>query len=335
MSAARKFSRRRFIAITAGAVAAVSAGAIKAREASTVRWRGVAMGADASLILVDDDTRVSNRALKACVDEIARLEMILSLYEPNSDLSRLNRDGFLPNPSIDLVRCLSEARAISVLSNGAFDVSVQPLFEFYRARYSGRPNKGIAIDPRELAEIRSRVNFQHIHISAQAVRFRRKGMAATLNGIAQGYVCDRVAELLRNFGFDDAMVNLGEIAALGHGPKGRPWCVGIANPDDNEGEPLDMMRLEDRAVATSSPNGYVFDSLGRHHHLFDPHSGRPSNRYQSVSVAAPSATLADGLSTAMAAMSRQEIEAVLAKRAGLDVLLFDAEGKRLYLSSKV
>ena len=129
--------------------------------------------------------------------------------------------------------------------------------------------------------------------------------------------------------FADAMVNRGEGAALGHGPDGRPWSVAIDNPDIDEGEPLDNLRLYDRALATSSPKGHVFDITGRHHHLFDPHSGRSSNRYQSITVAAPSATLADGLSNAMSAPSRQQVETVLAKQAALDGVLTPRDGQGL------
>ncbi|MBT5810031.1 MAG: FAD:protein FMN transferase [Rhodospirillaceae bacterium] len=327
-------NRRRFITITAGAATAFATGALEARSTSTVQWNGVAMGADASLVLIHADRGISNQALKACIDEILRLEMTLSLYEPESDLSRLNRDGVLEHPSIDFVHCLSRAHAVSERSRGAFDVTVQPLFEYYRAHFAEHPNNAVGLDQCELAKIRSLVNFRNIRITAQEISFRRNGMAVTLNGIAQGYVCDRVTGLLRRFGFHSAMVNLGEIATLGNAPDGRPWSVGILNPVAREGAFLEKAHLSGRAMATSSPKGYMFDNAGRYHHLFDPRSGRVSNQYQSVTVAAPSATLADGLSTAMASMTRDEIKAVLTKTANLDVILLDAKGRHGYLNSK-
>ena len=94
-------------------------------------------------------------------------------------------------------------------------------------------------------------------------------------------------------------------------------------------------RLNNQAMATSSPYGYFFDALGyRHHHLFDPRSGRSSNRYRSVTVMAPSATFADGLSTAMTAMSPGDIEVLMAKSVAVDVNIVDIEENRLHFRSK-
>lgn len=289
-----------------------------------VRWRGVAMGAEASLLLVHHDKKVATRTLQACVDEIARLEMALSLYEPKSELSRLNRDGTLPSPSLDFLRCMSAAQSISDLSLGAFDVSVQPLFEFYRVRGDSDLEEG------RINEVLALVNYRDIEISAREIRFRKPGMAATLNGIAQGYVCDRVADLLRQAGFGDAMVNLGEIAALGNAPDGRPWSVGVAGPEKGGAGPVPTtsVGLRNRAMATSSPRGYFFDASGSRHHLFDPRNGQSSNRYRSVTVMAPSATVADALSTAVAAMSYREIKNILAETAALEVNITLANGQR-------
>jgi FAD:protein FMN transferase len=330
-SNAEKFSRRRFITVVASTAAALSTYPIvtvnaRALAPPPVRWRGVAMGADASLTLSHENPEVAAHALKACLDEIARLEMILSLYEPNSELSRLNRDAVLADPSIDFVRCLSEAHTISELTGGAFDPSVQPLFEFYQTHFDRRATEAPDIDNSdEFDAVRSLVNFRNINIAAKEVSFRRKGMAVTLNGIAQGYVCDRVSALLRGFGFENALVNLGEISALGHGPGGRPWLVEISNSNAIPESTLKTLKLKDRAVATSAPSGHMFDKSGRHHHMFDPHNGHPSNRFKSVTVVAPNATMADGLSTAMAVMSRQEISALQNKTTALDVYLQDLE----------
>jgi FAD:protein FMN transferase len=327
-------NRRRFITITAGAATAFATGALEARNTSMVQWNGVAMGADASLVLNHADRKIANQALKECIDEITRLELVLSLYEPESDLSRLNRDGVLEHPSIDFVNCLSRAHAVSEQTCGAFDISVQPMFEYYRAHFAKHPNNATGLDQGELTKIRSLVNFRNVRITAREISFRRNGMAVTLNGIAQGYVCDCVTSLLHRFGFKSAMVNLGEIATLGNAPDGRPWSVGVLNPVASEGALLEKAPLSGRAMATSSPKGHMFDSAGRYHHLFNPRSGRVSNQYQSVTVVAPSATLADGLSTAMASMSRYEIRSILTNTVDLDVILFDAKGKHHYRNSK-
>jgi thiamine biosynthesis lipoprotein len=320
-------SRRRFIAITAGAGVWVKTGQATAARPAVTRWRGIAMGADASLMLVHEDKAFAVRTLRSCVREISRLEAAFSLYEPGSELSHLNRDGVLPMPSPDFLRCLSEARAISELSGGAFDISVQPLFAFHRAHDDD------SIERNKLNAVRNLVDYRKIEIDPQAVRFRQQGMAATLNGIAQGYVCDRVSDLLRRSGFTDAVVDMGEIAALGHGPDGKSWPLAVADPNGGNGNPLPLGRLSDRAVATSAPHGFQFGSSGIRHHLIDPRSGESSRRHRSVTVVAPSASLADGLSTAAACMTYAEVRDLLARTKKLRIFLVDADGQRHHLVS--
>jgi thiamine biosynthesis lipoprotein len=135
-------------------------------------------------------------------------------------------------------------------------------------------------------------------------------MALTLNGIAQGYVADRVAALLRAEGLTDVLVNTGEMRALGGHPDGGAWPVSF---DDGRGRPAGSMELRDAALASSAPLGTAFDAEGRVGHILDPRSGRPAaSAWRLVSVTARTAALADGLSTALCLMTRAEIDGTLA-----------------------
>ena len=135
-------------------------------------------------------------------------------------------------------------------------------------------------------------------------------MALTLNGIAQGYIADRVAALLRAEGLTDVLVNSGELRALGGNPDGGAWPVTF---DGGSGKPAGSMDLRDAALASSAPLGTAFDAEGRVGHILDPRSGQPAApAWRLVSVVARTAALADGLSTAFCLMSREEIERTLA-----------------------
>ena len=124
-------------------------------------------------------------------------------------------------------------------------------------------------------------------------------MSVTLNGIGEGYVTDRVVDLLRAGGVEHAMVDMGEIYALGTHPMGQPWSVGLEDP--RAPEYIDQrIPLADRAVATSGGYGTMFDPAGQFNHLFEPRTGRTSWRWLSVSVEAATTTEADALSTAFA-----------------------------------
>ena len=296
-------TRRRFLAVVAAAAglpfAALRAGA---ETAHLHRWSGIALGAAAEIVLYDPDAARARRLIARCVAEIDRLEDVFSLYRPESAISRLNREGRLMAPPLELVTLLAEARSYSEWTEGAFDVTVQPLWRLYAAHFA-RPGA----DPRgpgEAAHARAQalVDYRAIEIGPAEVRFARSGMAITLNGIAQGYITDRVAALLQDAGMGDVLLDIGEVRALGRHPDGRPWHVGLRRAAQPE-TIARTVTLTDRAVATSAGIASPFDASGRHHHLFDPATGRPAPGAGQVSVIAPRATMADALSTALAVSS--------------------------------
>ena len=156
-------------------------------------------------------------------------------------------------------------------------------------------------------------------------------MAITLNGVAQGFITDRVADLLRAAGFDDVLIDLGEIHALGERPGGGAWRAGLADPREPArllaelplGEGAGLLP----ALATSSGAGTRFGPDPRLHHLLDPRTGRSANHHAAVSVAAPRATLADGLSTALSVIAPQRAQALLDGYPSTRAYLVDARGR--------
>jgi len=142
------------------------------------------------------------------------------------------------------------------------------------------------------------VNFRQIGCCASAIEFARAGMAITLNGIAQGYISDAIADMLRNEGFESAVVDLGEYRTIGRHPDGRPWRIGIRD-GRNSGSVDRTIELEDTALAVSGGYGTTFEASGRYHHIFDPRTGASANNLVDVAVIGPRATAADGLATAI------------------------------------
>lgn len=269
-------TRRRFLTIAAGSAAlALAGGPTAARPRDIVRWRGTALGAEAEMLLPGAG---AGEAIDAALKEIDRLESILSLYRPDSALCRLNRDGVLAVPPLELVEVLSYAQTVSRLSGGTFDVTVQPLW-------------GQARTPERLAL----VDWRAVEVTPAAVRLVRPGMQVTLNGIAQGYVTDRVAEILRRRGHDSVLVDLGEARAVGGHPVGRPWRV--APGADNA-----PVMLENAALATSADGG----------DLVNPATGG-GGAWRSVTVQAVSAMQADALSTALVLLPETTARQVFAE----------------------
>ena len=325
-------SRRRILRLLAapsvlGLAAAVGALSGRSSDADTSlhHWRGKALGADASLLIHHPDAAEAARLTMVARAEIERLEKIYSLHRDDSAVVRLNREGRLDGPPAELVTLLLRARRWSETSGGAFDVTVQPLWKLYHDYFSdptsdpdGPPNAAVA-------KAQRLVDFRALEVSPDRITLARPGMAVTLNGIAQGDITDRVAELLRAEGLTQSLIELGEMRALGGHPEGRPWRVGIKDPYDSA-TLVAQIDLTDRAIATSSVTGTVFDASGRQHHLFDPTSGRPSRGLISASVIAQRACDADAFSTALLAAPEPLAPETVAHMGVEQVLTVDAEG---------
>ncbi len=303
----RHLSRRRVLAVIAAAGAAMLAGRPTRAAPARWEWRGSAMGTDARIVLIHPDPALAREAARAAGAEIARLEVEFSLFRADSAICRLNRSGRLDHPSHDFRRLLAEALGFARKSDGAFDPTVQPLWELYAEHFARASDAGPP-PPEALATAKAAVGWRRVVLVAGGIALAPE-TRLTLNGIAQGYVTDRVADLLRGLGFERVLIDLGEARALGAGPKEAPWQVGVA---ERNGDPAFFhMPLEDSALAVSAPAGTVFEPSGRWHHSFDPASGTPARSWRCVAVRAKDATTADALSTALAVAPPERGHAIL------------------------
>ncbi len=324
-------ARRQVLRALAGAgVAGMGAQRSLARPPAAGRhvWQGTALGGAASLVIEHPEAEKAQAAIGEALAEVRRLEKVFSLYRPDSALSRLNREGGLNMPPLDLVRILSEARRVSEATGGAFDVTVQPLWTVYARHFAQADADPSGPPPEAVSAARDRVDYRAVAVTPARITLEKPGMAVTLNGIAEGYITDRICERLRASGFAHALVNLGEIRAIGAHTDGRPWRAAIADPRQ-DGALLTDVELVDRALATSAGSGTPLDPAGKFTHLFDPRTGRSAPAFLSVSVMADTATLADALATAFSTMTIEDVTAFVRTRSRLEVLLLTGEGKIL------
>jgi len=294
-------SRRRFIAITAATAGVAALPGAAFAQVPVATWRGIALGAGASATLAGIEPDAATGIFRRMKAELARLENIFSLYRPHSALVRLNKNGHLDQPPTELLEVLSLTNSIHAATNGAFDPTVQPLWILY-AKAAGQNSIPTAT---EIKAAKRRVSWPSVRFDADRIAFDRPHMGLTLNGIAQGYVTDRIADLLRAEGLRGVLVDMGEIHAIGQRPDGGPWRSGLRNPDG--GVFAGYVSLQDRALATSAPAATVLDPAGRIGHIFDPRTGKPGGLWRQVSVSARSAALADGLATAFCLTNHAQI----------------------------
>jgi FAD:protein FMN transferase len=315
----------RTVAAAAGLPLMIAAVRATAPAGQLVRWQGEVLGAVSELALWHTDAAAARRAILRVRGEIARYERIFSLYRPDSEISRLNAGGALARPSPELRTLVEASQRFSVLSGGAFDISVQPLWRLYEAHFWSKSDVQHDILARARDVARDLVDFRNIDIGAARIAFARAGMGITLNSLAQGFITDAAADLLRNEGFDSAVIDLGEFRTIGRHPDGHPWRIGIRNGLTGR-DLARTVELEDTALAVSGGYGTTFEPTGRFNHIFDPHTGDSANGLVDVAVTGPRATIANGLSTAICVAGEARAAALLAAFPGTRAMVTRPDG---------
>lgn len=294
-------NRRRFVSVFAASVAGPFVPG-RFSQAASYTWKGTALGAEASIRLGRIDPQDAKQFVQTCLDTLNALENEFSLYRETSALSRLNRTGYLDYPSPAFLELLSRIRSVHRATGGVFDPTVQPIWDGLARSFTSKIKMDTASSP-------SAGGFDNVHFDTRRVRFAEPRMSMTFNGIAQGYITDKIADLLKSHGFDNVLVNMGELRAIGPQASGSAWPVRL----ETGGQPKsgDLIYLENRSLATSDTLGTVFDKAGRMGHIIDPRTGLPAADARSVTVSARQATVADALSTAFCIMNTGAVATAL------------------------
>lgn len=312
-------TRRRMLTILAALPGALAGATAAAASPPLYRWTGTALGGDASITLAAGSRQQAEAIIAAARAEIDRLEDLFSLYRAQSALLRLNDTGELDPAPAEMLDLLRLCREMHATTDGMFDPTVQPLWRAEAHREES--------DPAETPDAARPVGLDHVDLDAHAIRYLRPGMAMTLNGIAQGYITDRIADLFRARGLTDILVDLGEYRALGRHPDGRPWKLGIG---DAAGGAWDIeLPLENASIATSAPFATTLDAAGTVPQMIDPKTRRPAARWHRVSVRGPLAAVADAFSTAFSIMEETQVRAALAAWPAYGALLVGHDGKAI------
>lgn len=325
---ARRLTRRRairIIAAAAGLPLTIAAVRATAPPAQMFHWQGEVLDAVSELALWHTDAALARRTIVKVCAEIARYERIFSLYRPDSEISRLNAAGTLRRPAPELRALIEESQRFGVMSAGAFDISVQPLWQLYQAHFWSRTQVVQDIVARAQDVARELIDFRRIDTGAGRIAFAREGMGITLNSVAQGFITDAIADMLRNDGFEKAVVDLGEFRTLGRHPDGHPWRIGIR--DALAASEVDrVIELDDMALAVSGGYGTTFEPTGHFHHIFDPRTGASANKLADAAVIGPRATAANALAVAVCVIGEERAQALLKACPGTRALITRSDG---------
>lgn len=298
-------SRRTFLRLgssVALGLAAVPAWRILARTApsASVERAAYVMGSIVTVTAYGDES-VCNTAITQAFRSMKAVDALMSVYDPRSPLSALNRSGGLGPVAVptELTALLQASREFSRTTGGAFDVTVKPLLELYGFLDAPVPRR--IPDDRTIAATLDAVGSRHLLIDEahSTVAFGSPHTRIDLGGIAVGHALDRAGAVLRAHGVESALVNhSGDLLAIGAPPGETGWEVGITDPVRND-ELCTSVRIRDEALSTSG-NYRNFRRIDHRTfgHIVDPAVGRPSEAALSTTVIAPDATTADALSTA-------------------------------------
>jgi thiamine biosynthesis lipoprotein len=235
----------------------------------------------------------SQSALDKAFDEISTIEDTTSPYKQDSEISRLNKEGYINGASPDLLFLIEQSINYGTLSNGAFDITIQPVLDLWKTKISA----GEYPDKEEINKTLTLVNYSNITINNDTIAFNMHGMAVTLGGIAKGYAVDRAVSVLKEEGYLSGLVNAGgDGMYFGTGQDGSNWRVGLVNPD-NKSESIVILNISDMAVATSGNYERYFNESARLSHISDPRDGYSCQSLISATVIATSAMEADTLAT--------------------------------------
>ncbi len=347
-------------AAIAAAAATMPAGCSRA-PVETVETR-FGMNTAVTVRAVAPDRATARAALDAAWTEMERCEAALDRHNPDADLARVNRDAGLPQETVDAVvtGCLAAAREVHDLTGGAFDPTVGPLLDLWKAaeRRDREPTD------EELQAALKLVGMDKVEIVAAGVapwpgpktsppggaggagggtmlhlvQLNRKGMVLDLGGIAKGYATMRMAVRMEQAGAMAALIDAGgDTYALGRRPEALApegadprWGVGVRDPRypyeaGRDARLYTALRVADRAAVTSGhyERGYEIAGVS-YSHIIDPRTGRPVNRQiASITVVGPDAAVADGLATGLAVMGAEKGLALVESLDGVECLILE------------
>ena len=235
----------------------------------------------------------SQTAMDLAFDEISRIEDMMSPYKQDSEISRLNKEGYINESSPDLLFLMERSIYYGTLSSGAFDITIQPILDLWKTKISAGEYPG----KEEINNTLTLVNYSNITINNDTIAFNMHGMAVTTGGIAKGYAVDKAVNVLKNEGYSSGLVNAGgDGMYFGTRQDGSNWRVGLVNPD-NKSESIVILNISDMAVATSGNYERYFNESARLSHISDPKTGYSCQSLISATVIASSLIEADALAT--------------------------------------
>lgn len=286
------------------------------------------LGSPFEVTAIANDTVKANEYIDLAVAEVKRIENLISDWIPTTQISEVNRNAGIKPVKVDaeVFDLVARSIIISEITSGAFDISYASMDKIWK--FDG----SMKVMPTEEAIKKSvaKIGYKNIilHKKEQTIFLKLEGMKLGLGGIGQGFIADKVKELLAAKGCTSGLINVsGDINAWGKQPDGKPWTVGIVNPL-NKNKIFATFPLENSSVETSGnyEKFVVFNGI-RYSHIIDTRTGYPTTGVASVSVFAKQTEIADALATGIFVLGVEVGLDLVNQLKGIECIIVDDKGK--------
>ena len=275
-----------------------------------------------------DEAVKGDAAIDAVMADMRRIDELMSHYKPESQLSQINARAAQEPVQVDaeLFDLIKLSTHYSVITEGAFDITYASVGHLYDYPHHVKPTEA------QIKAALPGVNWRNMLLDPvhHTVRFEHAGMRIDLGGIGKGYAVDRGIAILQARGFQHALVTAGGDSRIIGDRMGRPWVIGIRNPDDKD-QVVTRIPIVNSAMSTSGDYERYFDEGGvRYHHIIDPRTGHSASKVRSATILGPTATETDGMSKTAFVLGPEKALEIINRLPQYDAIFVTPEGKVLY-----
>lgn len=294
------------------------------------------MGNRFVITVVDGDSQTSNKLIDLAIEEIQRIEKLLTTYSENSQTNQINVNAGIRPVKVDqeVFDLIARSIKISELTDGAFDISYGSMdtrFWNFDKTLKKLP------DPEEAKKTVALINFKNIFLDVEnrTVFLKEKGMRIGFGGIGKGFAADSAKKLLQENGIESGIINAsGDLITWGTQPSGKPWTIALANPDFVH-EEFSHLEVSNMAVATSGNyEKFVVIDGKKYSHTINPKTGYPVTGIKSVSIICPIAELADAMATPVTVLGVSDGLSLVNQMKGIACVIID-DKNQLFTSDNI
>ena len=257
------------------------------------------MGNRFEITVVGNDPLWGDERIADAVEEISRIEKLFTTFDESSQTNLINRNAGITPVKVDkeVYDLIERSKKISALTQGAFDItygSIDKRMWNFDKTMTSLP------DPQTAKQLVRLINYRNVILDEKncSVFLKEKGMRIGFGGIGKGYAAEKAKSLLQQKGVKSGIINAaGDLTAWGYQPNGKPWTIGIADPDTKR-QAFSFLEITNTSIATSGNyEKFVFIDGKKYSHTIDPKTGLPVRGIKSVTIICPNAEIADAMAT--------------------------------------